>query len=132
MWVLLEKEKMAKTALELSADELRGYRPGRRQEEYLIAERWERACEVAHTTADLLRERFGATRIIAFGSIVHCAWFTPWSDIDLVAWGIPVSEFYRAVAVVTGLSSEFEIDLLDPETCRPALQEWIEREGIEL
>ena len=26
----------------------------------------------------------------------------------------------------------FEIDLLDPDTCRPALRQRIEREGIEL
>ncbi len=123
---------MAKTALELTAEELRAYQPAGRRAEQQSQERWKRAWEVARTAADLLRERFGATRVVAFGSLVHQAWFTPWSDIDLAAWGIPASEFYRAVAIVTGLSSEFEIDLVDPETCRPALRRLIEREGVGL
>jgi predicted nucleotidyltransferase len=80
----------------------------------------------------LLRQQFGATRVVAFGSVIHRSWFTPWSDIDLVAWNVPTNEFYRAVAVVTGLSPEFEIDLLDPDTCPPALRQRVEQEGIEL
>ena len=68
----------------------------------------------------------------AFGSIVNREWFTPWSDIDLVAFGIPASEFYRAVATITGLSHEFKIDLIDPETCRPGLNQFIDLEGVEL
>ena len=124
--------EMAKTALELTTEELPAYRPGRRQEEQQMVERWERAWGIARTAADVLHEKFGATRVVVFGSLSHRAWFTPWSDIDLAAWGIPAGDFYRAVATITGLSSEFEIDLLDPETCRPALWRRIEREGIEL
>ncbi len=95
-------------------------------------ERWERAWEVARQAACVLRERFEATRVIVFGSLTRDVWFTPWSDIDLVAWGIPAGEFYRAVAVVTGLDSEFEIDLVDPDACSPSLRRVIEREGIEV
>jgi hypothetical protein len=40
--------------------------------------------------------------------------------------------FYRTVAFVTGLSPEFEIDLVAPEDCRPALCQVIEREGVDL
>jgi len=124
--------KMTKTALALSPEEWRAYRPGVKTDEKQRVERWERAWEVARTAARVLRQRFGATRVVAFGSLAHRTWFTPWSDIDLAAWGIPAGEFYRAVATVTGLSPEFEIDLLDPDTCRPALRQRIEREGIEL
>jgi predicted nucleotidyltransferase len=102
------------------------------QETQRAVERWERAWEVARVAANLLRERFGATRVVVFGSLTDSTWFTPWSDIDVAAWGISAGEFYRAVAVVTGLSPEFEIDLVDPETCRPSLRRRIEREGIEV
>jgi hypothetical protein len=61
---------------------------------------------------------------------VHDDWFTRWSDIDSAAWGIPPDAFSRAVAAVTGLSAEFKIDLVDPEDCRPALRQAIDREGI--
>lgn len=121
---------MAKTALEMSRESWRAYRPSRRIKP--STERWERAWEVARRVADLLRERFGATRVVVFGSLTRAEWFTEWSDVDIAAWGIPPGEFFRAVALVTGFSPEFKIDLIDPETCRPSLKERIEQEGIEL
>jgi len=123
---------MTRTALTLTAEEWRAYRPGVELDEEQFAGRWERAWEVARTAAGLLRRKFGATRVMAFGSLAHRAWFTPWSDIDLAAWGIPLDVFYRAVAAVTGINAEFEVDLLDPEDCRSALRQVIEREGIDL
>ena len=121
---------MGKTALELSKKEWQAYRPASRITENADPERLRRAWHVARTAAELLRGRFGATRVVAFGSLVHDDWFTRWSDIDLAAWGIPPDAFSRAVAAVTGLSAEFKIDLVDPEDCRPALRQAIDREGI--
>jgi len=123
---------MSKTALTLSAEARGTYHPGAQSDERISPERWEQAWEVARLAARLLRERFDATRVVAFGSLAHRAWFTPWSDIDLAAWGIQPDAFYRAVALVTGLSSEFEIDLVPPEDCQPTLRQVIEREGVEL
>lgn len=123
---------MTKTALALTTEEWQAYRPGGEINEERVAERWERAWEVARAAAKLLRQKFGATRVVVFGSLTHRAWFTPWSDIDLAAWGIPPDAFYQAVAVVTGISPEFEVDLVIPEDCRPALRQIIEQEGIDL
>ncbi len=125
-------QQIGKTALALTPQEWRAYRPGVELDSEQVAERWERAWEVAHAAARVLRETFGARRVVAFGSLAHRSSFTQWSDIDLAAWGVPAPLFYRAVAVITGLSPEFEIDLLDPDTCRPALLQRIEEEGIEL
>ena len=121
---------MAKTALELSPEGWRAYRPILKGKPAI--KRWGQAWEVARAGGHLLHERFGATRVVVFGSLTDRAWFTQWSDIDMAAWGIPGDEFFRAVAMVTGLSSEFEVDLVDPETCRPSLRRRIEQEGIEL
>ena len=121
---------MGKTALQLSEKEWQAYRPGSRIIEEPNLDRWDRAWEVARTAASLLRERFGATRIVVFGSLAHDDWFSPWSDIDLAAWGIPPDAFFRAVAAVTGLSAEFKIDLVDPQDCRPALRHAIDGEGV--
>ena len=123
---------MAKTALDLSDEELRTYQPGREFHEWQPNERRERAWQVAHATAQLLHEKFGATRVVVFGSLAHRVWFSAWSDIDLVAWGIPADQFYKAVATVTGVSSEFKVDLIDPDVCRSAVRKSIEREGVEL
>jgi predicted nucleotidyltransferase len=91
-----------------------------------------RAWSVARTAAEVLRRRFGATRVVAFDSLARRDWFTPWSDIDLAAWGIPPDAFHRAVAAVTGISSEFQVDLVAPEDCRPALRQVVEQEGVSL
>jgi predicted nucleotidyltransferase len=123
---------MSKTALALTVEEWRAYRPGVEIDEDRVAERWERAWEAARTAAGLLHRKFGATRVVVFGSLTHRAWFTPWSDIDLAAWGIPPDAFYQAVAAVTGLSSEFKMDLVAPQDCQPALYKVIEQEGINL
>lgn len=123
---------MGKTALELSEKEWQAYRPASRSVEEPDPDRLNRAWSLARTAAGLLLERFGATRVVVFGSLAHDEWFTRWSDIDLAAWGISPEAFFRAVAAVTGLSTEFKIDLVDPQDCRPALRRAIEREGVAL
>jgi len=43
-----------------------------------------------------------------------------WSDVDLAAWGIEGTAFYKAVAAVGDLTTEFKVDLVDPGDCRPS------------
>jgi predicted nucleotidyltransferase len=123
---------MGKTALDLTREEWRAYRPGDQPGGTQGWERWERAWRVARAAAKVLHEQFCATRVVAFGSLAHRDAFTLWSDIDLAAWGISPGAFYRAVAVVTGISPEFKVDMVAPEDCRPTLRHAIEREGVAL
>jgi predicted nucleotidyltransferase len=123
---------MAKTALDLTREEWQACRPGAKAGQNQVWERWERAWGVAQAAAEVLRQEFGATRVVAFGSLARRDWFTPWSDIDLAAWGISPGAFYRAVAVVTGISPEFKLDLVAPEDCQPSLRHVIQREGVAL
>ena len=129
---------MPKTALELTVQEWQDYQPGAahatrgQAAQAQVDERRRRAWGVARQAAELLRREFGANRVVVFGSLAHGAGFGLWSDVDLAAWGIPSDHFYRAVAAVTGLSSEHKIDLLDLETCKPALRQVVELEGVEL
>lgn len=96
------------------------------------AVRRDEAWRAAGQAAEILKNKFGASRVVVFGSLTHEEWFTPWSDLDLAAWGIAPSQFYRAVAAVTEISPRIAIDLVDPESCKAGLRETIEREGIEL
>ena len=80
----------------------------------------------------MLREKFGAEKIVLFGTLAHDEWFSQWSDIDLAVLGIEPESFYAAVAFVTGLSSSFKIDMVDIKGCRPALKKVIEGEGVEI
>lgn len=129
---------MAQTALDLSPQQWQSYRPGRPAEARDTGQtrrterRRQQAWRFARQAAKLLRDEYGAHKVVVFGSLVHDDWFTPWSDIDLAAWGIPPERFYGAVAAVTGLSPVFQIDLVDPDACRSSLRAIVEREGIEL
>lgn len=129
---------MARTAGELSSDELRSYRPWETLRGYRdsseVKARWDRAWHTARGAARLLKERYGASRVVVFGSLAHRDWFTPWSDIDLAVWDVPVEKFYRAVGAVMDLGVEagFSIDVVDPRECRAKLVHNIQTEGIEL
>ena len=118
--------------MDLTREEWRAYRPGARPDREQSAARWQMAWDAACLIAQELRQRFGATRIVAFGSLTRRDWFSPWSDIDLAVWGISPDAFYRAVAVATGLAPEFKVDLIAPEDCLPGLRHVIEREGMDL
>ena len=129
---------MAQTALDLSPEQWRSYRPGQAVEGHgpdqlrRAERRRQQAWRVARQAAKLLRDQYGAVKVAVFGSLIHDDWFTPWSDIDLAAWGIPAARFYGAVAAITGLSPIFRVDLVDPDACWPSLRAAVEREGIEL
>lgn len=122
---------MAKTALDLTPEEWKRYDPTQNLGKFQDPDRWERAWQLVPQLANLLREQFGATRVVVFGSLTRRESYTHWSDIDLAAWGIPPERYYAAVGAVTGISEEFEVDLVDPAICRPRLQQVIEQEGIE-
>jgi predicted nucleotidyltransferase len=121
------------TVLQISPEAMAVYRATARrrweEEQQKLARRRERAWQVARRAAALLKERFGATRVMAFGSLVHGQWFSGTSDIDLAAWGLQVDDYFLAVARLQDLSPEFRIDLVDTAHCRPALRDVIAREG---
>lgn len=94
--------------------------------------RKQQALRIAKQSSHILRNQFGARKVVLLGSLTRDADFGPWSDIDLAAWDIPPDRFFMAVAAVTGLSADFKIDLIDPLSSKPPLREWIEREGVEI
>lgn len=92
----------------------------------------EQAWVEARRAASLLREQYGATRVVAFGSLVHPGCFTRWSDIDLAAWSIRPEDTFRAIGAVMDLSSSFEINLVETQSARPAIRQVIEQEGVDI
>jgi len=120
-----------KTALEMDPAEWRRYRPFRTETAVPSATQVEEARRVASTLARELRSRFGAERVVLFGSLARGE-FSGRSDIDLAVWGIPPGEFYRAVAFASGCSKVWAVDLVDAEDCSEALRRNIEPEGVVL
>lgn len=129
---------MTKTALELTPEERKAYQPAaaiesrKQMSDAQSKERWLQARRVAQEAAQLLREEFEAEKVLLFGSLLHRSWFTVWSDIDLAVRGVPPDRFFSAVAAVTGLSPDFQIDLVDLDECSTSLRSVIDRDGIVL
>lgn len=129
---------MAKTASELSTEELRSYRPWlsmeRHRKDPEVSRRREDAWKVARVAAAMLKKRFGATRVVVFGSLARKTVFTQWSDIDLAVWGIAPEEYYSAAgaAMDIGLEKGIRVDVVDPGDCGLQFLVDIEQEGIEL
>lgn len=95
-------------------------------------DRKQAAVPIAERAAAILKEQFGAQRVILFGSLAHGHWFGPKSDIDLAAEGIQASDFWRAWCALDEIDSDFEINLIAIESASASLQEALAYEGIEL
>jgi len=129
---------MSLTALELTAQDLKQYRPleaiRRRKTAARVdlAKRRRLANQFASQAAKLLRREFKAEKIYLFGSLSRSDGFTLWSDIDIAVCGILPARFFEAVGAVTGISADFKIDLIDLDACPSAMREIIEKDGIAL
>ena len=105
---------MSPTALDLSRDILKTYRPMeaiRTRKVKIGADLSKRrrfANLTAREAAEILRNEFGAKKVILFGSLAQRGRFTLWSDIDLAVQGIPPSRFFEAVGAVTGISPQLK------------------------
>ena len=123
------------TALDLAPEALKKYRPleaiKKRRAKFRaeIASRRRRAHLAARKAAKLLKTEYRAKEVILFGSLARRVGFTRWSDIDLAVRGIPSEIYLKAMDTVLYLSPEFKIDLVELESCPPALLKSIEEEG---
>jgi uncharacterized protein len=109
--------------------ELAGKRAGRTAEARRL--RGEQAWEIARTAAGLLKSRYHATRVVAFGSLTEAGRFHQWSDIDLAAWGLAPEDYFEAAARVLDAGGHMRVDLIMAERRRPDLRDAIDQ-GVEL
>ncbi len=129
-----KKIETAKTALDLSPFEWKRYHPfttGGRRNSLLLTRGQDRARNVAGSIARELVKRFGAHKVVLFGSAARGSIHKK-SDIDIAVWGILPKDFYRAVAFASGYSKEWKVDLVDAEDCRENLRRSILKDGVEL
>lgn len=80
--------------------------------------------------AQALRDRFGATRVIVFGSLVRGR-FSDRSDLDIAFEGIAAERFFAALAMANGLSAR-AVDLKPLESLSPYFRERVLATGREL
>lgn len=123
-------------ASDISPEAMAGYREGARRrqeaERRALAAREERAWALAREAAARLRERFGVSRVVVFGSLVHPGCFTHWSDVDIAAWGLQPDDTFRAIGVAMDVASEIPVNLVDVGACKPSILRVIEQEGVDV
>ncbi len=125
-------------ASQLTSDDLKHYREtARRRSATAVLLPTERAAREAllrraREAAALLKGRFGASRVILFGSLAHQAWFTPDSDVDLVVEGLGGSNYWQAWRLAEETMGGREVDLIELEAVSPSLRQAIQRYGVEL
>jgi predicted nucleotidyltransferase len=98
----------------------------------LLEERLNRAWQAARQATQLLRERYGVSRVRVFGSLLYPNQFHIRSDVDLAVEGLAVHDYWDALADVLFLHEDVTIDLVDPDSCSPVLWAAIEQEGVDL
>jgi predicted nucleotidyltransferase len=81
------------------------------------------ALALATRCARILRDRFKASRVIPFGSVVGSGTWHPGSDLDLAVEGIPPEQFFQALAALRELLPPgLDVDLVDLEHAGEALR----------
>lgn len=82
------------------------------------------------SAAAILRTRYGAKRVILFGSLAHEAWYIADSDVDLAVEGLTGDAIWRAWRAVEEIVGDRPVDLVEVETARESLRNAIERTGV--
>ena len=95
-----------------------------------VETRRQHAWQAARKAARILKDDFGASRVTAYGSLIHPDQFHLRSDVDLAVWN--VKAYFRAVARLLDIDPEITFDLVPFEDARPGIQVTIEREGVDL
>lgn len=89
----------------------------------LAEKRKEQALEAAEACIRLLKERFGARRVILFGSLVGQGPWHEQSDIDLAVEGLAPEEFFPAYSACRDLLPRgLELDLVPLEDAYPEMR----------
>jgi predicted nucleotidyltransferase len=95
-----------------------------------MKQRQKKAWEVARQCSRVLKEQFGVSRVVLFGSMLNAQKMSPRSDIDLAVWDLPESDLFRAGAAIER-GHEFDVDLVEVQKAKPHIVKAIEK-GIEL
>lgn len=95
-----------------------------KQRQAVVAIAWQQAEKIAAC----LKQEFGATQVIVFGSLVRDR-FTEASDLDVAVADVPPARYFEAVARVNELSDCW-VDLKPLEALEPYFRERVLATGV--
>lgn len=102
------------------------------RQQHCLAARRRQAMAVAQQAAHMLYTDFGVARVVLIGSLTGSAPFHGRSDVDIVVYGLPEKDYWRAVAQLLSLDPTIEIDLIEGENAPSWVASVVAREGITL
>lgn len=111
--------------------ELLAVRENREQFLLEMKQRQKEGLDVAKTCANFLKEKYGVTKVVLFGSLLNYEKMTPHSDIDLAVWDLPEKDYFKAVGFLLEIADDFSIDLVEIQNVRPYILPAIDQ-GVEL
>nr|HID14120.1 nucleotidyltransferase domain-containing protein [Anaerolineae bacterium] len=95
------------------------------QRQHTAEERRKRALEVAEACTQLLKQRFGARRVLLFGSLAGEGEWHERSDIDLAVEGLTPADFFPAYSACRDLlprDLDLDLDLVPLEDAYPEMR----------
>ncbi|MGK7945276.1 MAG: nucleotidyltransferase family protein [Microcystaceae cyanobacterium] len=101
-------------------------------EQFLVKmkQRQQEGLKVAKKCANFLREKYGVTKVVLFGSLLNYEKMTSHSDIDLAVWGLPEKDYFKAVGFLLEIAAGFSVDLVEIQNVRtyilPAINQGVE------
>ena len=98
----------------ITAERMIGYRAGAQKRRHERARRTEDrrtlAWSIARECSRLPKTRFGASKVVLFGSLAANDRFHIRSDVDLAAWGMESRLYLRAVASLLSVDPEVVLE----------------------
>jgi predicted nucleotidyltransferase len=127
------------TALELTREGWKSYLEGARRRlvvpELTDAEKGElnQLLRRVRKAAELLKNQFGARRVLLFGSLAQPFWFKEDSDVDLAVEGLKNGkDYWEAWQMVEEIIGDRLVDFIEIEAAGESLRQAIQRYGAEL
>ncbi|WP_240610898.1 nucleotidyltransferase family protein [Ammonifex thiophilus] len=116
---------------EPSEDFIREYARRAKEKEERLAARKKAALEKARAVAELLKKKYGAEKVMLYGSLAGWSKFHERSDIDIMVWGFK-GDFWRMQVEVEETALPFECTVVCQEDALPSLRERVLAKGVEL
>jgi len=93
----------------------------------------QKAWDYARKMADLLYDKYNATGVYLFGSVLDKGSFNEDSDIDILVFGLGDKDYFQAVNDLDDLMhSEFGLDLVCGESCKESVLQLIMERSIKI
>lgn len=120
--------KMSPSELAKCRENLRHHWETRKVYKELVQRAWKDAQRVAA----VLYQKYGASKVAVFGSLIDQVLFDEHSDIDMVVWGLPDDKFDDAELALHNLCLKFRIELKNIGFIKGSLLERIQQKAQQL